>query len=68
MNQHLVTLDRHLSFHDWHYEFSDDHSVYRRGQRERAAILTEQRRVIDLGFATVEEVAELTAKYRPKNS
>ena len=68
MNEHLVTLDRLLSFHDWHYEFSDDHSVWRRGQIQRVAILTEQRRVIDAGSATVEEVAELTAKYRPKNS
>ena len=68
MNEHLVTLDRLLSFHDWYYDYSDDHSVWSRGQRERVAILTEQRRVIDAGFTTVEEVAELTAKYRPKNS
>lgn len=68
MNEHLVTLDRLLSFHDWYYDYSDDHSVWSRGQRERAAILAEQRRVIDAGSATVEEVAELTAKYRPKNS
>jgi len=27
-----------LCAHDWYYEFSDDHSVWRRGHRERTKI------------------------------
>jgi hypothetical protein len=27
-----------LSTHDWYYNYSDDHSVWRRGQAERSAI------------------------------
>ena len=28
-----------LENHDWHYQFSDDHSKYKKGSEERAAIL-----------------------------
>jgi hypothetical protein len=67
MNENLVNLDRLLQFHDWNYMYSDDHSVWRLGQGQRAAIDFEQRRVITEGLATTEEVIELTNKYRPKN-
>ena len=66
MNDPLVNLERLLQFHDWHYEFSDDHSVWKRGVAERDAINQEQKRLIDSGLATVEEVQELTQKYAPK--
>ena len=67
MNPELTTLDRLLAFHDWHYDYSDDHSVWTRGVRERDAINAEQKRLLALGLATAEEVIALTDKYRPKN-
>jgi len=66
MNEHLINLDRLLQFHDWHYEFSDDHSVWKRGVAEQDNINQEQKRLITSGLATVEEVQELTNKYAPK--
>jgi hypothetical protein len=66
MNEHLINLDRLLQFHDWQYEFSDDHRVWKRGVAERDSINQEQKRLISNGLATVEEVQELTQKYAPK--
>jgi len=66
MNENLVNLDRLLQFHDWQYEFSDDHRVWKRGVAERDSINQEQKRLISNGLATVEEVLELTQKYAPK--
>ena len=64
MNPELTTLDRLLAFHDWHYEYSDDHSAWNRGVREREAINAEVKRLKDLGYA--DEVTALTDKFRPK--
>jgi len=66
MNEHLNDLDRFLRSHDWYFDYSDDYSVWKKGMAERAAINTEQKRLIDSGLATVEEVQELTQKYAPK--
>ncbi len=66
MNEHLITLERLLQFHDWHYNYSDDHGVWTRGQREHDAIGEEQRRLIHEVKVPVEEVMALTDKYRPK--
>jgi hypothetical protein len=66
MNEHLNNLDRFLRSHDWYFDYSDDYSVWKKGMAERAAINTEQKRLIDSGLATVEEVQELTQKYAPK--
>ncbi len=66
MNEHLITLERLLQFHDWYYNYSDDHSVWQRGQREHDAIIEEQRRLIHEVKVPVEEILELTNKYRPK--
>jgi len=66
MNENLVNLDRLLQFHDWTYEFSDDHSVWKRGVVERDNINQEKKRLVSNGLATVEEVVELTQKYAPK--
>jgi hypothetical protein len=66
MNEPLVVLEKLLQTHDWSYEFSDDHSVWKRGMSERKAINQEQRRLIGNELATVEEVLELTQKYAPK--
>jgi len=67
MNEHLTTLDRLLASHDWYYNYSDDHSQYCRGRDQRAAINTEQLRLITEGKATTEEITALTHKYCPKN-
>jgi hypothetical protein len=67
MNEHLITLERLLQFHDWHYDYSDDHSVWQRGQREHDAIGEEQRRLIHVVKVPLEEVMALTDKYRPKD-
>ena len=66
MNEPLAILEKLLLAHDWTYEFSDDHSVWNRGRFERQAINMEQKRLVNDGLATVEEVQELTQKYAPK--
>lgn len=32
-----------LKGHDWYYQYSDDHSVYKRGQRERSNLISMQK-------------------------
>ena len=66
MNEPLAILEKLLQAHDWTYEFSDDHSVWKKGMAERSAINMEQKRLVNDGLATVEEVQELTQKYAPK--
>ena len=66
MNEALINLDRLLAIHDWYYNYSDDYTVWTRGQIERGAIDAEQRRLISEGLATAEELVALTARYRPK--
>lgn len=34
---------KRLQSHDWYYEYSDDHSVWRRGQAERDQLRGQQR-------------------------
>jgi len=67
MKPELTTLDRLLAFHDWTYEYSDDHSAWTRGVRERDAINAEQKRLIHEGLVPVAEITALTDKYRPKS-
>ena len=66
MNEALINLDRLLAIHDWYYNYSDDYTVWTRGQIERGAIDAEQQRLISEGLATAEELVALTDKYRPK--
>jgi hypothetical protein len=66
MNESLVVLEKLLRSHDWYFDYSDDYSVWKKGMAERAAINTEQKRLIDSGLTTIEEVQELTQKYAPK--
>ena len=68
MNEHLLKLERLLQFHDWFYDYSDDHSVWSRGQRENDAINAEQHRLIHEVKVPVEEVMALTDKYLPKST
>jgi len=66
MNESLAILEKLLQAHDWTYEFSDDYTAWHRGKGERSAINQEQKRLIESGLVTVEEVQELTHKYAPK--
>jgi hypothetical protein len=68
MNPELIALDQLLAKHDWTYEYSDDHSAWKRGRQERDAINAEKRRLISEGVATAEELTVLMAKYGPKNT
>lgn len=45
-----------LERHDWHFEFSDDHSVYERGRAERKS-LDSMRNMIDRNGAIWNEYA-----------
>ena len=66
MNDSLTALEGLLARHDWYYQYSDDHSVWKRGQREHDAIGEEQRRLIHEVKVPIEEILELTHKYAPK--
>ena len=66
MNDSLTALEGLLARHDWYYNYSDDHSVWQRGQCEHDAIGEEQRRLIHEVKVPVEEVMALTDKYCPK--
>jgi len=68
MNPELIALDRLLAKHDWTYEYSDDHSAWKRGRQERDAINAEKCRLISEGVATAEELTVLMDKYGPKNT
>ena len=65
MKKELIALDRLLARHDWFYDYSDDHSVWRRGQAQLDAINEEQRRLIHVVKVPLEEVLELNEKHRP---
>ena len=65
MNPELATLYKMLSSHDWFYEYSDDHSVWRRGQAQQDAINEEQRRLVHVVKVPLEEVLALNEKHRP---
>jgi len=67
MPNDLAKLESLLQFHDWYYDYSDDHSVWARGQRENDAINEEQRRLIHEVNVPFEQVMALTDKYRPKS-
>ena len=66
MNPELITLDKMLSFYDWYFDYSDDHSVWRRGQAQLDAINEEQRRLIHVVKVPFEEVMALNEKHRPQ--
>ena len=66
MNEPLAILEKLLQAHDWYFDYSDDYSVWKKGMTERSAINMEQKRLVNDGLATVEEVQELAKKYAPK--
>ena len=57
MNEPFIILEKLLNTHDWSYE----------GWAEWNAINLEQKRLIESGLVTAEEVIELTHKYASKS-
>ena len=66
MNENLVNLVRLLQFHDWYFDYTEDFSVWKKGMAQRDAINQEQKRLVNDGLATEEEVQKLIEKYAPK--
>ena len=66
MNENLINLERLLQSHDWYFDYTEDFSVWKKGMAQRDAINQEQKRLINNGLATEEEVQKLIEKYAPK--
>jgi len=60
----MTTLERLYASHDWHYDRSDDYTVWARGEAQWQAICHEEQRLISDGH-TPEEVKALRAEYEP---
>lgn len=59
--EQLSQLESMLKKHDKYYDYSDDHSVYKKGQREYDAIRSLSNQLKIAGYT--EEVQELFKKY-----
>lgn len=66
MNESLEILEKLLKSHDWYFDYTEDFSVWKKGMAQRDAINQEQKRLINNGLATEEEVQKLIEKYAPK--
>jgi hypothetical protein len=55
----MKELEELLKSHDWYFEYSDDHKVWRRGKNQLNAI---RRKVKDVGSKGL----EMYNKYKPK--
>lgn len=64
MNKLLVELTEMCKHHDWYYEFSDDHSVWRRGGGQRAEIRNKLKECEEAGLG--EEANNIYNEYRPE--
>ena len=64
MNKNLQTLEKLLQDHDWFYQYSDDFSVYERGDRESNAINEVIKVLENTGFG--KEANVLYDKYLPE--
>ena len=64
MNTKLQTLEELLKSHDWFYQYSDDFSVYERGDRESNTINKVISALIDAGFG--KEADDLYDKHLPE--
>lgn len=49
-DQRLAELAKKLQYHDWYYNYSDDHSVWRRGEERSAQIQGEIKYLNSLGL------------------
>ena len=64
MNNKLQTLDKLLKNHDWFYQYSDDYSVYERGQNAWNTINEVINALRDAGFG--KEADDLYDKHLPE--
>ena len=64
MNTKLKTLEKLLKNHDWFYQYSDDYSVYERGQNAWNTINEVINALKDAGFG--KEADDLYDKYLPE--
>ena len=53
MHPDLMTLERLLKTHDWYYNYSDDHSVWKRGVEQRDEIRRQQDICCGLGLGEI---------------
>ena len=60
----LETLEKLLQNHDWFYQYSEDFSVYERGNRESDTINTVIKALEDAGLG--DKANALYEKYLPK--
>jgi hypothetical protein len=60
----LKTLEKLLQNHDWFYQYSEDFSVYERGNRESDTINTVIKALEDAGLG--DKANDLYEKYLPK--
>lgn len=56
-------LEIALKYHDWHYEYADDHSVWKTGHQQSLQI----NELIKEANLPEEELKELVGKYKPKD-
>lgn len=59
----LEEFEKALQYHDWYYEYSDDHSVWRRGLDRQRQLEEERRRLTAEGHG--DKVEELWQRYSP---
>ena len=59
----LETLEKSLKSHDWYYEYSDDHRVWRHGKEQREEIRRQMDICCGLGFNEIAK--KLYDKYCP---
>jgi hypothetical protein len=62
-DQRLAELAKKLQYHDWYYHYSDDHSVWRRGEEQGVQIQSEMKYLNSLGLE--EQVQALWEQYCP---
>ena len=61
----LETLERKLQFHDWTFNYSDDHRYYETGWMQQKEIKQEVEKLYEMGLAKT--VNELFYSHYPKD-
>jgi hypothetical protein len=62
-DERLAELSKKMQYHDWYYFYSDDHSVWRRGEAAGSWIMTEIRYLNSLGLE--QQTSALWEQYCP---